>query len=74
VEQVGVVDPIKKEKNLKADRIKYWMSVGAKPSVSVYNMLVEAKVVAGKKIPNSGKPKKKEEAKPAAAPTPAAAK
>lgn len=34
---------------LEADRIKYWVGVGAKPSDTVHNMLVKAGVVEGKK-------------------------
>ena len=32
------------------DRIKYWMSVGAKPSGTVHNMLVSAGLLNAKKI------------------------
>ncbi len=51
VEEVGFLNPITKEKNLKAERIKYWISKGAKPSDSVYNLLIKEKVLEGKKIP-----------------------
>lgn len=34
---------------LVADRIKYWVGVGAKPSDTVHNMLVKAGIVEGKK-------------------------
>ncbi len=51
VEEVGFYNPLKKEKNLKTDRIKYWLSVGAKVSDSVHNMLVKEKIIEGKKIP-----------------------
>ncbi len=60
VEQVGFWNPITKEKKLEADRIKYWMSVGAKPSPSVFNLLVSAKIVEGKKVAVHKKSKKKE--------------
>ncbi len=63
VEQVGFLNPITKEKSLKAERIKYWLSVGAQPSVSVYNLLVSAKIVEGKKQAKHAKMKKKEEIK-----------
>jgi len=49
-EQVGFYNPLTKEKNLKADRVKYWLSVGAKPSDTVYNLLVSDKIIEGKKI------------------------
>ncbi len=51
VEEVGVYNPLTKQRNLKGDRVKYWMSQGAKPSATVYNMLVTDKVVEGRKIP-----------------------
>ena len=51
LESVGSYTPITKEKKLKGDRIKYWLSVGAKPSPTVYNLLVSEKIIEGKKIP-----------------------
>ena len=38
------------EKNLDADRIKYWMSQGAKCSDTMHNFLVHDKIIEGKKI------------------------
>lgn len=49
VEQVGFYNPLTNEKNLKADRIKYWLSVGAQPSDTIHNMLVTEKVIEGEK-------------------------
>jgi len=72
VEEIGFWNPLTKEKNLKAERIKYWLSVGAKPSPSIYNLLVSEKIIEGKKIDVHKKAKKKEEKvapeKPAEAP------
>jgi len=51
VEEVGVYNPLTKQRNVKGDRVKYWMSAGAKPSATVHNMLVADKVIEGKKIP-----------------------
>ncbi len=59
VEEVGFLNPLTKEKNLKAERIKYWISKGAKPSDSVYNLLIKEKVLEGKKIPLHKTKKKK---------------
>jgi len=71
-EEVGFWNPTTKEKVLKQERIKYWISVGAKPSPTVFNLLVSEKIVEGKKIAKHKKSKKKVEAKPAeAAPVPA---
>ncbi len=50
VEKVGTYNPKTKERNLDADRIKYWLSVGAQASPTVHNMLVSLKIVDGKKI------------------------
>ena len=50
VEKVGTYNPKTKEKQFNADRIKYWLSVGAKASATVHNMLVSAKIVTGAKI------------------------
>jgi len=66
IEEVGVVNPIKKDKAFKAERIKHWLKMGAKPSVTVFNMLLAGGVIEGNKIVNHAKSKKKEEAKPAA--------
>lgn len=63
VEEVGFYNPLKKEKVLKQDRIRYWLSVGAKPSNTVYNLLVSEKVIEGKKIPVHKKSKKEKEIK-----------
>jgi len=64
VEKVGSFSPLTKQKVLKKERIKYWLSVGAKPSVTVYNLLVREGVIVGKKRPAHKKPKeKKQEAK-----------
>jgi small subunit ribosomal protein S16 len=49
VEEVGSIDPVKKVKKINAERIKYWISVGAQPSDTVYNLLVSEKVIEGKK-------------------------
>ena len=54
---------------IKADRVKYWMSVGAKVSPTVHNLLINEKVTSGKKInvlPRKSPPKKEEVMKPEA--------
>lgn len=63
VEEVGFFNPLKKEKFLKPERIRYWLGVGAKPSPTVYNLLISEKIIEGKKIPKHKKPEKKEEKK-----------
>lgn len=63
VEEVGFWNPLTKEKILRAERIKYWLSVGAKPSDSVYNLLVKEKICQGKKTPVHKKKKEAEKPK-----------
>lgn len=73
-EDLGWYNPNLKKAEFKNDRVTYWLSVGAKPSDTVHNLLVTYKVIEGKKIANHKQPKKKEgEAKPAAAPAAAPA-
>jgi len=64
VEEVGYYNPLKKEKKLNLERIKYWLSVGAKPSPTVFNLLVSEKIIEGKKILKHKKPKKSPTEKP----------
>jgi small subunit ribosomal protein S16 len=59
LEEVGFYNPLTKEKVLKIDRIKYWLSKGVQPSPTVYNLLVKEKILEGKKIPKHKKPKEK---------------
>jgi small subunit ribosomal protein S16 len=61
LEEVGFYNPLTKEKVLKAERIKYWLSKGVQPSPTVHNLLIKEKILEGKKIPVHKKPKKKEE-------------
>jgi len=65
VEEVGYYNPLTKEKNVKGDRVKYWISVGAVPSDTMHNLLVKEKIIEGKKIDVHNE--KKEEEKPAEA-------
>ncbi|MBI2552513.1 30S ribosomal protein S16 [Candidatus Uhrbacteria bacterium] len=65
LENLGFYDPKKKSGKFKAERIKYWLSVGAKPTVTVWNLLVGQQVISGTKKRITGIGKKK--AAPAAA-------
>lgn len=49
-EVLGSYNPKSKERILNAERIKYWLSVGAKASGTMHNMLVSAGIVSGKKV------------------------
>src|SRR3989344_4726968 len=61
VELLGSYNPKSKNLNLKEDRAKYWLSVGAKPSATVHNILVSKGVINAPKIDVSAKSKKKAE-------------
>jgi small subunit ribosomal protein S16 len=63
-EILGFYNPIKKEKNFKKERIEYWISKGVQISPTVYNLLVDEKIITTAKI-KAWQPKKK----PAASPT-----
>jgi len=76
LEEVGTYDPATKVRTLKDERVKYWISVGAKPSDTMHNMLVSAGVIKGKKVnvlPKKTVPKKEGEAEAATAPAAAEA-
>jgi small subunit ribosomal protein S16 len=49
-EILGYIDPLTKRKSLKKDRILHWISVGAQPSSTVHNLLVNEKIIEGKKM------------------------
>jgi len=58
VAQVGSWDPLTKHRALDKDKIKEWISKGAKPSDTVHNMLVQEKIIEGKKMDVHKKSKK----------------
>ena len=60
LEILGFYNPLTKEKGFKKERIQYWLSVGAKPSDTIYNLLVANGILKGKKIAVHKKPKPKE--------------
>jgi len=67
LELLGSYDPHKKVLQTKQDRIKYWMSQGVQLSPTVNNLLINQKIIEGKKV-QSWKPKKSTKA-PATVPT-----
>ena len=70
VEQLGTYNPATKARTLDEARVKYWLSVGAKASGTMHNMLVSLGIVSGKKVnvlPKKSPPKKAEPAAEAAA-------
>ncbi|MBI2623084.1 MAG: 30S ribosomal protein S16 [Candidatus Liptonbacteria bacterium] len=47
-EQVGTYDPFTKQASIQKDRVAHWLKMGAKPSDTVWNLLVREKAVEGK--------------------------
>jgi small subunit ribosomal protein S16 len=71
LEVLGAYDSRRAEKaEINADRIKYWMSQGAKLSGTLHNLMISKKLITGKKINVLSKksPIKKDGAADAAAP------
>ena len=50
VEDLGFYNPFSKEGKVNADRVKYWIGVGAQPTVSVHNLLVKLGAVKADKV------------------------
>lgn len=50
LEMVGSHDPRLNRTELKADRIKHWIAMGAQTSDTVHNLLVSQKIIDAKKI------------------------
>lgn len=63
-ETLGSYDPRKENSaQIQTDRIKYWLSVGAKATGTVHNLLLSNKVIEGKRVnvlPRKSPPKKEE--------------
>ena len=49
LEVVGSYNPRRGGAIIDAERVKYWLSVGAQVSITVHNLLVDQKVIASKK-------------------------
>lgn len=73
LELLGTYDPHRTPTmiELKEDRVKYWLSVGAQPSDTVHNLLVEKGLITAdkKKLVNIKKVEPTAETPAAAAPT-----
>jgi len=77
VEHIGSYNPKTKDFKIAEDRLKHWMSVGAQVSPSLFNLLVNKKILEGKKInvlPKKSPIKKEGEEVAAAAPAAEASK
>lgn len=50
LEALGNYDPRKKGEEINAERILYWISKGAKPTDTLHNLLIDKKIISGKKV------------------------
>lgn len=66
VEYLGSYNPRSKEVSFDKEKILYWISKGAEPTVTVHNLFIKNQIISGKKklvkMP-SVQPKSKEEDK-----------
>jgi small subunit ribosomal protein S16 len=60
-EDIGYYNPHSKKVEVKADRVKYWLSVGSQMSPTVQNLLIQNKIIEGKKVANHKQPEKSAE-------------
>ncbi len=77
IEDLGSYNPFTKALNVKADRVQYWVGVGAQPTVTVHNLLAKGGILDAKPIKLAMPPKPPVEEQPeetpaAVAETPAA--
>lgn len=63
LEILGSYNPYSKELQAKNDRINYWISQGAQLSATVNNLLLEKKIIEGKKVKAAKAGTKKKEKK-----------
>jgi small subunit ribosomal protein S16 len=50
VELLGTYNPRSKALTLNEDRVKHWITMGAQPTGSIHNLLINKKVIEGKKV------------------------
>src|SRR3989344_7063623 len=63
LENLGTYNPHTKEKNIKKDRVEYWLSKGAELSATIHNLFVDQGLVKAKKVRASkSQPGKKKQA------------
>jgi small subunit ribosomal protein S16 len=60
VEDIGWLNPLTKDYNLKKDRVEYWLKNGAQPTDTVYNLLVKSGLINGPKRPKHSKKRSNE--------------
>ncbi len=69
LEDLGWFNPHTKKAEFKKDRILHWISMGAQKTDTVHNLLINNKIIEGKKIAVHKQPAKAPDAAPAAQPT-----
>jgi small subunit ribosomal protein S16 len=74
IECLGIYNPCSNPKiiEINQERVKYWLGVGAKPTITVHNLLIKKGVIEGKKIKKPITKKPIAETKPADVPKPPA--
>jgi len=50
IEKLGTVNPGTKAVELNAERIKYWIGIGAQPTATVHNLLVTKGIIEADKV------------------------
>lgn len=61
LEILGSYNPHSKDLQVKADRVNHWIKNGAELSPTVHNLLIEKKIITGKKVTSSSISKKRNE-------------
>ncbi len=59
LELLGSYDPHKKVAKIEGERVKHWMTKGARLSPTANNLLISKEIIKGEKV-KAWKPKKKE--------------
>ena len=54
LELLGFYNPHSKEKQIQAERVKFWLEKGAQPSATLHNMFVDFGVLSGPKVKAGG--------------------
>lgn len=49
-EDLGSYNPFTKAVHIQKERVNYWLKVGARPTITVHNLLVKNGVLEGKKV------------------------
>ncbi|MBI4134068.1 MAG: 30S ribosomal protein S16 [Candidatus Terrybacteria bacterium] len=55
VELLGWVNPLKHERKIDAERVQYWVSQGAQPSPTAWNLFIAEGILSGVKKRKKGK-------------------